>query len=104
MFFRRFRLSAGHLKKVLPSFSTAQDSTSSLIAARVNALCVNALFSPRMFQGSDDSSLRSFASSSLIMQALMAVQAVEVGFLYPPFGNLLLVGLDPTVVLPGHLD
>jgi hypothetical protein len=36
MFFRRFRLNAGHLKKVLPGFSTAQDSTSSLIAGRAS--------------------------------------------------------------------
>ena len=65
MFFRRFRLSAGHLKKVLSGFSTAQDSTSSLIAVGLLSLCgrVNALFSPRMFQGSDDSSLRSFAAA-----------------------------------------
>ena len=39
MFFRRFRLSAGHLKKVLPGFSTAQDSTSSLIAVGLLSLC-----------------------------------------------------------------
>ena len=39
MFFRRFRLSAGHLKKVLPGFSIAQDSTSSLIAVELLSLC-----------------------------------------------------------------
>ena len=39
MFFRGFRLSAEHLKKVLPGFSTVQNSTPSLIAVGLLSLC-----------------------------------------------------------------
>ena len=92
----------GHLKKVLPGFSTAQDSTSSLIAV---GLFRSAAVSTRYFRLGCFKALMTaaYGHSPLLKivllldddaraeNGILAVQAAEARVLHPPFGNFLLV-------------